>query len=51
MQSIKFYLVYIDPPYNQHQYGCNYYLLNAIAKWDKAFIVSQLKNNLLNKKA
>ncbi len=26
---------YIDPPYNQHQYGSNYHLLNSIALWDK----------------
>lgn len=27
-------LVYLDPPYNQHQYGSNYHLLNTIALWD-----------------
>lgn len=27
-------IVYLDPPYNQHQYGSNYHLLNTIAKWD-----------------
>ena len=26
---------YLDPPYNQHQYGSNYHLLNTIAVWDK----------------
>lgn len=31
----KFDLVYLDPPYNQHQYGSNYHLLNTIALWDK----------------
>ena len=30
-----FDLVYLDPPYNQHQYGSNYHLLNTIALWDK----------------
>jgi adenine-specific DNA-methyltransferase len=28
-------IVYIDPPYNQHQYGANYHLLNTVALWDK----------------
>jgi len=28
-------LCYLDPPYNQHQYGSNYHLLNTIALWDK----------------
>lgn len=28
-------IVYLDPPYNQHQYGSNYHMLNTIAKWDK----------------
>jgi len=27
-------VAYIDPPYNQHQYGSNYHLLNTIALWD-----------------
>lgn len=29
-------LCYLDPPYNQHQYGSNYHLLNTIACWDMA---------------
>jgi adenine-specific DNA-methyltransferase len=28
-------LAYLDPPYNQHQYGSNYHLLNTIALWDR----------------
>ncbi|MDI6828467.1 MAG: DNA adenine methylase, partial [Armatimonadota bacterium] len=28
-------IAYFDPPYNQHQYGANYHLLNTIALWDK----------------
>ncbi|THB64596.1 MAG: hypothetical protein D6B26_04720, partial [Spirochaetaceae bacterium] len=28
-------LVYLDPPYNCHQYGSNYFMLNTIALWDK----------------
>ncbi len=27
-------LVYLDPPYNSHQYGSNYFMLNTIARWD-----------------
>lgn len=32
---MKFDIAYIDPPYNQHQYGSNYHLLNTIAYNDK----------------
>ncbi|MFW5801530.1 MAG: DNA adenine methylase, partial [Spirochaeta sp.] len=28
-------LVYLDPPYNCHQYGSNYFMLNTIARWDR----------------
>jgi len=28
-------ICYLDPPYNQHQYGSNYHLLNTIARWDR----------------
>ena len=28
-------IAYLDPPYNQHQYGSNYHILNTIALWDK----------------
>lgn len=27
-------LCYLDPPYNSHQYGSNYHLLNTVALWD-----------------
>lgn len=33
--EIKCDIAYIDPPYNQHQYGSNYHLLNTIDLWDK----------------
>lgn len=26
---------YLDPPYNGHQYGSNYHLLNTLALWDR----------------
>ena len=28
-------LCYLDPPYNIHQYGSNYHLLNSVALWDR----------------
>lgn len=28
----KFDLIYLDPPYNQHPYGSNYFMLNVIAE-------------------
>jgi adenine-specific DNA-methyltransferase len=28
-------LVYLDPPYNQHQYGSNYHLLNTVVRGDR----------------
>lgn len=31
----EFDIVYLDPPYNSHQYGSNYFMLNTIALWDK----------------
>ena len=30
-----FDLVYIDPPYNQHPYGSNYFMLNLIASYSR----------------
>lgn len=35
LKCINFDIVYLDPPYNQHQYGSNYHLLNTIALNDK----------------
>ncbi len=31
----KVHLAYIDPPYNQHPYGSNYFMLNLIADYKK----------------
>ncbi len=28
-------ICYLDPPYNTHQYGSNYFMLNTVARWDK----------------
>ncbi len=35
LKATHFDIAYLDPPYNQHQYGSNYHLLNTIAKNDK----------------
>lgn len=35
-------IAYLDPPYNQHQYGANYHLLNTVALWDKPPIPAHL---------
>lgn len=31
----SFDVVYLDPPYNQHPYGSNYFMLNLIASYDR----------------
>lgn len=46
-QNTRFGIVYMDPPYNQHQYGSNYHLLNTIARNDKPDIN---KNIIVNGK-
>ena len=33
-------LIYMDPPYNQHPYGSNYFMLNVINKYEKPDNVS-----------
>lgn len=38
-------IAYLDPPYNQHQYGSNYHLLNTIAIWDKPKINKEIYIN------
>ena len=35
-------LIYLDPPYNQHPYGSNYFMLNIIAKNEKPLGVSKV---------
>ncbi|RXI44853.1 modification methylase [Malaciobacter mytili] len=34
IKKIKGDILYLDPPYNQRQYGANYHLLNTIIKYD-----------------
>lgn len=35
-------LMYLDPPYNQHPYGSNYFMLNVINKYEEPKEVSQV---------
>ena len=35
-------IAYLDPPYNQHQYGSNYHLLNTIARNDRPEINKEI---------
>jgi len=38
-------IAYLDPPYNQHQYGANYHILNTIALWDKPKVKKTFMEN------
>ena len=46
-------IAYLDPPYNQHQYGSNYHILNTIALWDRipAPLALNARGELLEKAA
>jgi len=35
-------LVYLDPPYNQHPYGSNYFMLNLIARYERPREISRV---------
>ena len=35
-------LAYIDPPYNQHPYGSNYFMLNLLARYERPAQVSRV---------
>lgn len=35
-------LAYIDPPYNQHPYGSNYFMLNVLLKYQRPNHISQV---------
>jgi len=37
-----FDLVYMDPPYNQHPYGSNYFMLNLIANYERPTAFSRV---------
>ena len=38
----EFDLVYIDPPYNQHPYGSNYFMLNLLTEYERPREVSKV---------
>ena len=38
----SFDLVYIDPPYNQHPYGSNYFMLNLLTNYERPEKVSRV---------
>jgi len=42
-ERIECDIAYVDPPYNQHQYGSNYHLLNTVALWDKPDVSRHIK--------
>jgi len=35
-------VMYLDPPYNQHPYGSNYFMLNVIAKYEEPVDISKV---------
>lgn len=35
LENETFDLAYFDPPYNQHPYGSNYFMLNLVAKYER----------------
>ena len=35
-------LVYLDPPYNQHPYGSNYFMLNLLVDYDRPLQISKV---------
>ncbi|QDU55578.1 DNA adenine methylase [Aeoliella mucimassa] len=38
----EFDLAYLDPPYNQHPYGSNYFMLNLLARYERPERVSRV---------
>ena len=40
--NIDFDLAYLDPPYNQHPYGSNYFMLNLIAHYERPDKISKV---------
>lgn len=38
----EFDLVYLDPPYNQHPYGSNYFMLNLISEYERPNEISNV---------
>ena len=45
-------LTYLDPPYNSHQYGSNYFMLNTVLLWDRLPVDNERdENGRLRRKA
>lgn len=40
--SLEFDLAYLDPPYNQHPYGSNYFMLNLLATYERPSEISEV---------
>jgi adenine-specific DNA-methyltransferase len=40
--SGRFDIIYLDPPYNEHPYGSNYFMLNLIAKNEEPVEISKV---------
>src|SRR5690606_11645010 len=38
----EFDLIYIDPPYNQHPYGSNYFMLNLLTNYERPTDMSRV---------
>ena len=38
----EFDLVYVDPPYNQHPYGSNYFMLNLLVAYEEPAEISRV---------
>jgi adenine-specific DNA-methyltransferase len=52
LKGKRFDVVYLDPPYNQHQYGSNYHILNTVGLWDKPPVNNSLdRRGVLKEKA
>ena len=41
-------LAYLDPPYNQHPYGSNYFMLNTVLNYEKPKLVSNVSGIPIN---
>lgn len=41
-RSTSYDLVYIDPPYNQHPYGSNYFMLNLLCRYSEPSEISSV---------
>nr|MDA3809021.1 DNA adenine methylase [Spirochaetaceae bacterium] len=39
------HICYLDPPYNSHQYGSNYFMLNTVALWDQPSVSGERKDD------